>query len=476
MNLNLKKAVKKYIEDGTDIVDIEVSKEDIEKYDEYYSEKGPNDIMLSEKVSLSYLYNFAYGRYLDLSDDNKTITFVPENYLKPMSDKYKTEFLHKWNSVLNLDRVVISHAKCNDGMGVNAVIRYDNILKRNTWDIEYIMLDYSKFNFEELIPKLKNKLVYVGDFSFNEEQLKRIMSVANMAVIVDHHLAAFNSPIADYDNVHIDMAYSGAYLAWDFFFKGQNNPTPYVIKLIEDRDLWNFFYGKDATALDLALKREGEDIIFNNLTVFDKDDGAVDLKKALNFYVKEVDYNDIKYLEKAKEARPYVIYNQDFYGLNLTSGVSEILNKVSLEFNLPSFSFSENEDGTFQIALRNAKDDIDVCRIAKIFGGGGHKQASGSKINYVNLDLKEFFINKKLIVNYFIDKENLNAITNLYNIHILGFDDPNFPTVFPLCGETFSSDCCLIICEKENKEFEDIFFVTRDDENNLYLNVKQEGN
>jgi phosphoesterase RecJ-like protein len=41
--------------------------------------------------------------------------------------------------------------------------------------------------------------------------------------------------------------------------------------------------------------------------------------------------------------------------------------------------FKEAEDGNFRISLRS-KGDIDVCRVAKQFGGGGHKNAAGCTV------------------------------------------------------------------------------------------------
>ncbi|MDK2600548.1 DHHA1 domain-containing protein [Bacillus stercoris] len=37
--------------------------------------------------------------------------------------------------------------------------------------------------------------------------------------------------------------------------------------------------------------------------------------------------------------------------------------------------------GSGKISFRTSKDDIDVSKIAKIFGGGGHPKASGAQIN-----------------------------------------------------------------------------------------------
>jgi phosphoesterase RecJ-like protein len=42
--------------------------------------------------------------------------------------------------------------------------------------------------------------------------------------------------------------------------------------------------------------------------------------------------------------------------------------------------FKEWEDGQFRVSMRS-KGDIDVCRVAKQLGGGGHKNASGCTVS-----------------------------------------------------------------------------------------------
>ncbi|MBN1326302.1 DHH family phosphoesterase [Candidatus Falkowbacteria bacterium] len=57
---------------------------------------------------------------------------------------------------------------------------------------------------------------------------------------------------------------------------------------------------------------------------------------------------------------------------------------------------SEEEDAAIKGSLRTTKDNIDVSKIAKIFGGGGHKKAAGFRVekNVIigTLDWKKFII------------------------------------------------------------------------------------
>ncbi len=61
-----------------------------------------------------------------------------------------------------------------------------------------------------------------------------------------------------------------------------------------------------------------------------------------------------------------------------TSGVANFLNSVS---GISAVLFLLEENSIIKGALRTRKDDINVARLAKFLGGGGHKKASGFEIS-----------------------------------------------------------------------------------------------
>ena len=94
---------------------------------------------------------------------------------------------------------------------------------------------FNSFDFKDVIEACKDKVVYVGDFSFTKDELEELTKVTKSIIVIDHHLSAFES-IGDLDYVHIDLEKSGARLAWEFFFP-LTVKAPILIALIEDRDL-----------------------------------------------------------------------------------------------------------------------------------------------------------------------------------------------------------------------------------------------
>ena len=94
------------------------------------------------------------------------------------------------------------------------------------------------------------------DFSFPKDEIEKAINEADSVLILDHHESAkqnlspfmFAEPwseakaaweLAKIEGGGVclfDMERSGARLAWDFFFPGQDVPN--LINYIQDRDLW----------------------------------------------------------------------------------------------------------------------------------------------------------------------------------------------------------------------------------------------
>jgi hypothetical protein len=459
MNLRLKNVIKDFLENDTELV-LFIRKEELDKYLKFYRlESDSSFIFVSEelyKVSIKEFYNFVLYEYFDLGETLEDIIFNVDKYLYPMDKSIKENFIERWESDEDIKRVVISHQNCDDGAGVVEVFKYYNKYELdNLHDIEYLMLDYSNFNFEDLLESLRGKLVYVGDFSFNKEQLDKLMTVVGDIVIVDHHESVLKMNIQDYPNVHLDLSRSGAILAWEFFYGVETKP-PYIIELIGDRDVWNFFYGNHTKAMKMYISKNGHKDLHQYVSE-DEEVAYVKLIDDLEPYILEVEREEAKHIKKAMTARPYNIHGVEFVGLNITSGVSEILNHASRIFGKPSFAFWEDEDGIFQLSFRNYKDDIAVNDIARVYGGDGHFQASGNRVNYNQLCLEEFFINKRLVVKYKIDDE----ATNQYFT--------KFGTNITFIKSTLHCEAAMAI---ENKSFHELFVVGRDNDNNVTLKLK----
>ena len=345
--------------------------------------------------------------YLDYSQKTNTIVFDKESKVKPISSDSKKNFYKYWDENFT-DKLVITHKNCNDGIGTAEVIKYYNKLN---YIIEptIMYLTHDSFDFKDVVKSCKDKVVYVGDFSFTKDELEELTKVTKSIIVIDHHLSAFES-IGDLDYVHIDLEKSGARLAWEFFFPRADR-VPILIALIEDRDLWNFFYGKeDTNALVLALKSE-KDLNFKNL--IEDDDAVIGLIKKYSSVLEYIENEDLKYSKKVDN---FMFFRTSFVGINTNLPSSNILNLASREHGKPALSYNiekVNNINNIKISMRNHDESVDVSKICKLLGGGGHAKAAGATFNVRSLALDAFLYSNNIVITYLISEEDNTLLRNL---------------------------------------------------------------
>jgi hypothetical protein len=190
------------------------------------------------------------------------------------------------------DVLVLYHGgKCADGFGAAyaAWVKFRD-------SAEYIAVNYG-----EEPPDVKDKEVYVVDFSYPLETLVKMKYDSKSIFVIDHHASAVDNLLTKTDDrirnrnidyikhdVWLTMEQSGCCMAWDYFHPGI--PAPYGLLLIQDRDLW-LFKDNNTKAFNAALRAfikfdffKWHEIMSSNtltldliergeyvLTVFDKD-------------------------------------------------------------------------------------------------------------------------------------------------------------------------------------------------------------
>ncbi|GES89183.1 phosphoesterase [Rhizophagus clarus] len=202
--------------------------------------------------------------------------------------------------------------------------------------------------------EIKGKRIGMFDYSYPKSIIKEIEEKAELLIIVDHHITAKEELSGKGDekerNYHFDMNKSGARLAWEFFYP--NKEVPLLIRHIEDNDLWRFALPstKEFSAYWHNVPKE-----FETYDQYVKDEGMIK-----------------KVIESA-------LYNIDVYILNSITMHSELGNALAriedADFGLVwHYDAKEKE---YVVSLRSLDEKADVSQIAKVFGGGGHRNASG---------------------------------------------------------------------------------------------------
>ena len=253
---------------------------------------------------------------------------------------------------------VIYHADCTDGFGA----------AYSAWKLLGNRAEYHACVHGQKPPDVKGKNVVILDFSFDNKTTKKLIEKADNLLVIDHHKSAMVE-LHDIANTHFDMTKSGAMLAWEFFHPGKEPPK--FIGYIQDRDLWKWElpYSKEfAAAFDMVPFEFEEFEKFEDDSVFDD---AVKRGSYILAYSKTV----VKKVCDKASARK--LDGKDVLVVNASHWMSEIGARLSPDCDVAMIWYYDHADRLIKVSLRSFHDTVDVSEVAKKFGGGGHKKASG---------------------------------------------------------------------------------------------------
>lgn len=267
-------------------------------------------------------------------------------------------------------------------------------------------------NYGQPAPDVTDKNVLIVDFSYKVAELTALSDSAASIVVLDHHKTArddlapfarfkdnpkrFTLPVVASMIVDLqrggypavcalfDMERSGARLTWDFC-NGRSSGSlnvPWLVLLVEDRDLWRFNYG-DATR-DTGLRLSTEMKSFERWSEIaaalpqtviwegcDYTDGGKAMRVYRDWLVGEI-------AVKA-EIRPignhYVPTVDCPYEL-----ASEVGHRLcSMHPDRPFSALRVHSQNGTSFSLRSS-GGFDVSEVAAKFGGGGHAGAAGFRV------------------------------------------------------------------------------------------------
>ena len=256
---------------------------------------------------------------------------------------------------------VIYHADCTDGFGA----------AYSAWKQLGNRAEYYACKHGTPPPDVKGKNVVILDFSYGNEMTKKMIEEANSLLVIDHHKSAMVE-LHDISNTHFDMTKSGAILSWEFFHPGKEPPK--FIRYIQDRDLWTWEleYSKEfSAAFDMVPFEFEEFEKFEDDSVFDD---ACKRGSYILAYSKTVVK---KVCEKASSRN---LDGKDVLVVNASHWMSEIGSRLAPDCDFAMIWYWDHESKETKVSLRAFHDTVDVSEIAKRFGGGGHKKASGFQL------------------------------------------------------------------------------------------------
>lgn len=291
--------------------------------------------------------------------------------------------------------VIIYHFPCDDGFASAWVAR-------QRWpDIELWPCNYGQaFPME----RLRDCHVLVADFSFGPQVLAEMVTVhgAKSIVLLDHHktaeadLAPFavttmngepfqveqvDATLGDLAEcqqlpilAYFDMRRSGAVLTWQFANWGA--PAPMMLRMIEDRDLWRFEL-RWTRAFSLFLRSfDYEMAVWDEIArrvaaepqLVDDESAAIER------------YYDRRIAEMVPTATLRRIGRWDGVPVAFApyAFASDLAHELLKKYPAAPFAaVAVDAYGGRTWSLRSEDSRQDVSEVARLFGGGGHRNSAG---------------------------------------------------------------------------------------------------
>lgn len=271
--------------------------------------------------------------------------------------------------------LVLYHFPCPDGFG-SAYSAWRHFGDR----AEYIGMNYG----EELKADVRDRDVYILDFSFPRQKLEEIRGLAANLVILDHHRTAMVD-LQGFPGAVFNLTKSGSRLAWEYFHPGKE--LPYFLACIEDRDLWTW---QVPQSMEFLAYMDTVPYAF-----LEWDALANASEDRLNELVAIGRYMDMK-LDSlseaiAKDAKDVVLCGMK--GSQVACH-TKFLSKVGEKLYSRGAGFAmlwRLADNKLHVSLRSRPNTVDVADIAEKFGGGGHPNAAAFRMAVGSKECAQFF-------------------------------------------------------------------------------------
>ncbi|MEK7191972.1 MAG: DHHA1 domain-containing protein [Patescibacteria group bacterium] len=262
---------------------------------------------------------------------------------------------------------VIYHGDCRDGFGG----------AYSAWKKFGVKSDYfgMKSHQDPLPTGLKNKEIYIIDFSVPVPVMKKLIKTNKKVVALDHHISAEKQTKLAHEYVY-DLKRSGSTIAWKYFHP--NKPTPKILQHIEDIDIWRFTIPKTKEVISHMQLIEYDFPIWDRIVKnFEKSAFRAQFIKDGELLLKY----EKRMLDLLMErAEPVKFEEYKTLAVNSPILMSEL--GAAIVKKMPPigivWSQKAGADGKIirTVSLRS-NGKVDVSKLAQKYGGGGHKAAAG---------------------------------------------------------------------------------------------------
>lgn len=298
--------------------------------------------------------------------------------------------------------LVIYHANCFDGFTAAWVFNTFYKKRKTLLDPEP---EYFGAHYGEEPPDCSGRDVYVLDFSYpRDTMIDKVILPSNRTFVYDHHKTA-KEDLHDLpgeirikhninrvgDKIVFDMARSGAGITFDELSAdagkraGVHAPRAggrslWIVDYVEDRDLWRKALPRtDAFTAYMATQPmtfEAWDAMQASTLKDIADKGDVVQNYIDQYGKKAIDQ------ARVENIAGYKAFTMNTPYMNCSEFLHMLLTTPNNMKVQPAFaaSYFRTMKGEWQFSLRSL-GDFDVSEVARKFGGGGHKNAAGFKVD-----------------------------------------------------------------------------------------------
>lgn len=308
--------------------------------------------------------------------------------------------------------ICIYHGNCADGFTAAWAV----------WKRFGDEFDYFPGVYQQPPPDVTRRDVLLVDFSYKRDVLRGMAKSARSILVLDHHKSAAedlhptaqpadepgphvrripdnggydweqhiqNTAIDEAQNVpycevytYFDMERSGAGIAWDYFHPGVKRPA--LVDYVEDRDLWRFKIPGSRAINAFVFSYHYDFSAWDEMARFL--DVATEEAERAGMAIERKHHKDVAELV-ATYRREMIIGGHWVPVANLpytlTSDAGNLMCKPYASDNLqgeivtPPFAACYWDTPNGRVFSLRSVGDFDVSVIAAMYGGGGHKNASG---------------------------------------------------------------------------------------------------
>lgn len=230
-----------------------------------------------------------------------------------------------------------------------------------------------------VLTQIKGRHVLVVDFSWRRETTEHLHKIAASMTILDHHKSA-EAELAGLDYCTFDVSRSGAQLAWDYCFP--DTPRPWFVEYVADRDLWTWKLPNSKSVSAYIMTVPYTKAAWDSLAHMHV---AEVLERGLGAEAHVAHYVEKVTAQAYPGMWPVIVDDLWNYQLKLSivnaayPNISDVCHELCVRGAEVGVGWFRRADGLIQFSLRSI-GDLDVSLLAKMHGGGGHRNAAGFQL------------------------------------------------------------------------------------------------